>query len=231
MILVVGKNLDDILYLKEKFIVLKEEILPSGRTLFTVQGEKGPFLLVASEESNYLSILLLEEVLASHKVEKVFSIGGAASISPKLHVGEIVIATASYLHGVNYQEESKEYGALYKYGPAFPSSEELSHQLDIILTKNGVKHVLGEALSGEKIIFSKEEFDSIKKRRYLGNENLLIYDTYSAGLALASQIRNIPFLNAKIVSFVPDGGEGRITYRRDALKYSDILSEAILEMM
>ena len=221
MILVVGETYDSLLGLRS--LLSEVDAIPSlTLDLPSMKGKIGDEEVVAitGGTSNYLSLASTLKAILLYHPRAVFSIGEASSLSPLLHVGDIVIGNRVYLHGVNFDAYGLAYGTI----PGFKEYFYTDIQLARIAEEIGLKiHDItvsrGDILSGEKKIIDQEEFSSLILRRYASMGRLIAYDCVSAGSAIACANEKIPYLPLRAVTYVPQEGEdGLMRERRISLE-------------
>ncbi len=218
MIAIIATKPDDLIYLKARLtFVSGEHTLQPG--FITTHGFFGSeeVVLLSSGESNYMSAMLANAIIARYNPDLIYGIGDCFALSPLVKEGDVIIGSACYLHGVNFHAEGQTYGSIPGQPECYPCSSSLSANALALAGQSGIRAYGGAIMSGEKLIFKKDEFEEIMARRYAG-KNIYGYDTSSAGIALACYLHKKPFLPLRVVSFVPGIEASRLSYKRTALE-------------
>ena len=220
MILIVGETYDSLLGLRN----LLDEVeaippltldLPSMKG--KLQGEE--IVAITGGTSNYLSLLSTARAIDLYHPRAVFSMGEATSLSPLLHLGDIVIGNRIYLHGVNFDAYGLPYGAIPGFKPYFYSDIDLARKAEEMgLSISDITVIRGDVLSGEKKIVEQEELSALLLRRYASSGHLAAYDCMSAGCVIACANAKIPYLPLRAITYLPmEGEDGLMRERRISL--------------
>jgi len=218
MIAIIASRPEDLLYIKARLTFLSgEHTLKEGIT--TTHGFFGSeeVVLLATGESNYLSAMYTDLIINRYDPDVIYGVGDAFALSPLVKEGDIIIGSNCYLHGVNHHANGEPYGVIPGLPEAFPCSASLSSRALGLAGSSGIRAFSGAILSGEKVIFDKDEFDEILTRRYAGKD-IYCYDTSTSGMALACHLHQKSFLPLRVISYVPGVEESRLRYRRIALE-------------
>ncbi len=218
MIAIIATHEDDLLYLTSRltFLSTEHQLQEGVKTYHGFFGNE-EVVMVATGPSNYMSSLITNLLINRFDPDVVYGVGDCFALSPVLSVGDLVIGNKAYLHGVNYHAEGQPYGAIPGLPEVFPCSASLGKKALSLAGAAGVRAFAGAYLSGEKMTFDKDEFDSMIRRRYAGAD-VYAYDLSSAGIALACYLHKKSFLPIRVVSYVPGIEEGKLEYRRRSVE-------------
>ena len=218
MIAIIATYEDDLLYLTSRltFLSAERELQKGVKTYHGFFG-KEEVVMVAAGPSNYMSALVTNLVISRYDPDVVYSVGDCFALSPILSVGDLVIGTKAYLHGINYHAEGHPYGEIPGLPEVYPCSASQNKNALNLAGSGGIRAFAGAYLSGEKLTFDKDEFEALRIRRYAGID-LYAYDLSTAGTALACCLHKKPFLPIHVVSYVPGVEEGKLSYRRKAVE-------------
>lgn len=218
MIAIIATYEDDLLYLKSRltFLSNEHELKEGVKTYHGFFGSE-EVVLLATGPSNYMSALLANLVINRYDPDVVYGVGDCFALSPILAVGDVVIGTKAYLHGINYHAEGYPYGAIPGLPEVFPCSQSLGKNALNLAGSGGIRAFAGAYMSGEKLEFGKDDFEALRIRRYAGID-LYGYDLSTGGVALACYLHKKSFLPIRVVSYVPGVEEGKLVYRRKAVE-------------
>ena len=222
MIAVLGETYDSLLGLRramDRQESFDEPSLVLDLPIFKGKIANSDVLCAVSGTSNYLSLASAISVIDKYKPEAVFVIGEASALSPLLHIGDIVIGNRIYVHGINFHAQGLPYGTIPGFQPFFYSSIDLARQMESLSASMGsVSLMRGDVVTGEKKIVDQQEFVEMTLRRYAGQNHLVAYDCTSGGIAIACEMKKIPFLPLRAITYIPyEGEEGQLRERRMSL--------------
>lgn len=222
MIAVLGETYDSLLGLRKAMDGGVSEDRPSlvlDLPVFQGKIRGADVICVTSGTTNYLSLSSALLTIEHYHPEMIFVIGEASALSPLLHLGDIVIGNRIYVHGVNFHSQGLPYGTIPGLQPFIYSSIELARKMEELSSAMGsVSLMRGDIISGEKKVVDQEEFVSMVLRRYASKNHLAGYDCTSGGVAIACEIKKVPFLPLRAVTYVPyEGEDGQLKERRMSL--------------
>ncbi len=202
MIAIIATHEDDLLYPTSRltFLSTERQLQEGVKTYHGFFGTE-EVVLVATGPSNYMSALLANLLINRFDPDVVYGVGDCFALSPVLSVGDVVIGTKAYLHGVNHHAEGYPYGAIPGLPEVLPCSASLGKNALSLAGSAGVRAFAGPYLSGEKMTV-----------------DIYAYDLSTAGIALACHLHKKSFLPIRVVSFVPGVEEGKLAYRRKAVE-------------
>jgi adenosylhomocysteine nucleosidase len=102
-----------------------------------------------------------EHLITDCQADVVINSGSAGGIGQGLHVGDVVISSATAYHDVDATAFNYEYGQLPGKEPKFIASEKWGKALEKAGEKTGLNIKRGLIVSGDQFIASKEAIDTI----------------------------------------------------------------------
>lgn len=203
MILIVGNAHDDIVYFdsilknKKKELVLNKFPATIG-TLFTQE-----VMLIEGIYTSILSSALITYIIEKYFVLVVFSVGKCQMLPAEGYkIGDIAVSRRILFGDVNVSDiDSTQLGQI----PQFPRTFEV--QQDILLTllsslssKTYSKYFEATFISCDVHFKNDNELQFIKQGDFvMGYDKDFVFDTESAGMALAGFIHDIPVISIKVV--------------------------------
>ena len=200
MIAVVGSTHDDILYFESIMANKRKEVLFNrfDATIGTIFNQE--VILVHQLFTSVLSSALITHILNKYYISLVINVGRCASVDTKLKVGDIILS--SRVIDVNVDlvgVTDAEIGQI----PGFKRVFEVQNDI-INYTKDGIhKRTFASAvdatfLSSDNL--SEQVLKQLNERRSIfGEEENLVVDSTSAGVALACQLADTPFIIVKSI--------------------------------
>ena len=222
MIVILGETHDDILYFDSVLANRREEVILdkyhiSIGTIFSQDA-----IIVSDLYTSTLSSAVLMHIMDNYYVDLVINVGRCMSISDQIKNGDIVVSKK--IIDVNVDLTMFSDVALGQI-PGF--SREFDVQNDIIgYLSNGlnrrveINYYHAIFLSSNNL--SKEMCNVLKERKSvfgLNNENIVI-DQNSAGIAVSCKLKGVPFIACKVV-------ENNLAVANNLESYSDVLSKYI----
>ena len=228
MILIVGSTYHDVLYFENKLRdVNKETILGKYElqigTLFSQQVG-----VVYGGYTNYLSALIVGTILANKPdIVLVINVGNCTTYVDDIKPGEIVVSKQAYLGEVN---QIGIENAILGQVPTCPQVyltdayvlQLMMDSINKILKKSSFK--VATYISIEKIVHSKNDLDSISSAGgvIFGNQNDIVIDSCTGGVAIASYLNKVPFISVEVVAGKIDENHSVSQYVEVLKRYSDL---------
>lgn len=222
MIVIIGETHDDVLYFDSVLANRREEVLlkrfkVSIGTIFSQE-----VLIVHDLCTSIISSALVLYVLEKYYVDLVISVGRCMSVSKNVKNGDIVVSKKVIDVNVDLSMfNDVAMAQIPGYDRDFDVQDDIlsyvSQGLERRITVNFHHAVF---LSTDNM--SKQITDSLIERRSIfamDNENIVI-DHNSAGVAVACKIKNVPFVVAKVA-------ENDISQANNLETYSEVLSRYI----
>ncbi len=222
MIAVFGETYDSLLGLRKIMdggVSRDEPSLVLDLPIFKGRIQGHEVICVTSGTTNYLSLASALLTIEKYHPSEAFVLGETSALSPLLHLGDIVIGNRIFIHGVNFHSQGLPYGTIPGFQPFIYSSIDLARTMESLSSSmSDISLMRGDIISGEKKIVDQEEFVSLVLRRYAGKNHLCGYDCNSGGVAIACEMKKIPFLPLRAVTYIPyEGEDGQLMERRMSL--------------
>lgn len=225
MILIVGSQHDDILYFesvmsnKKQEIVLEQYPVTVG-TIFN-QG----VVLVDQVKTNYLSSALLLYLIEKYFIFLIFNVGRCVAFTHDLKAGEIAISkyvVAGDVDQVN--EDNVKFAQIPGFEQRFVCQDDVIGYLRDAFEKRTYSKVkIANYISTSVDYHRSGQVDHLKECDHLlGFSNNVVFDTNSAGLAVASALKKVPFVSVKVVERYIDGDKDINSYLKSLKEYTNI---------
>lgn len=222
MIVIIGETHDDILYFDSVIANRKEETIlgkykVSVGTIFSQEA-----LVIDGLYTSTLSSSILMNILDNYYVDLVISVGRCMSVSNKIKDGDIVVSKKVIDANVDLSMYSNvAIGEINGFKREFDVQDDILGYLSKGLERRiSVDYHHAVFLSTDNM--SKQMTDVLKERQSVfGLENeLLVIDQNSAGIAVASTLKETPFIAIKVV-------ENKLSEINNLETYSTVLSKYI----
>lgn len=223
MIAVVGSTHDDVLYFESIMANKKQEVIFNrfNITIGTIFNQE--VLLMYDLYTSVLSASLITYILEKHYISLVFNVGKCVAIDKKFKTGDIIISNRVVDVNVDLTKVTHvDLGQI----PGFKRVFEV--QKDIITyTREGVHKRTYAAATNATFLSSDNLSDEVlnklrENRAIFGENNDLVFDSTSAGVALACTLKDTPFIIVKSIER-PLEKEGDIeTYLKVLDSYIDL---------
>lgn len=222
MIVIIGETHDDILYFDSVLANRREEVLlkrfkVSFGTIFSQE-----ILVIHELYTSILSSTILLYILDKYYVDLVISVGRCMSVSKNIKNGDIIVSKK--VVDVNVDLTMFNDVAMAQI-PGYDRDFKVQDDILLYVTQGLEKRI---SVNFHHAVFlstdnmSKQVTDSLKERRSIfamDNENLVI-DHNSAGIALASKIKDVPFIVVKVA-------ENNLSEANNLETYAEVLSRYI----
>ncbi len=232
MIVIVGDTHDDILYFDSILLNKKKEMLLSRFDVSIGTIFNQDVLVVHELFSSVLASAVLTHILGLYNVDLVITVGRCISASKAIKNGDVVIS--NQIIDANVDLSLFNDVVLGQY-PGF--SREFIVQKDVIkylekginrrsyISHHNVTILTSDNLSYEMVEMLKN------KQSVLGlKDDLICIDHNSSGVALASTLRNVPFITVKVAENRINQENNLDTYLKVLDKYVD-LGKAVISMI
>ncbi len=200
MIAVVGSSHDDILYFESIMADKKKETIFKrfDITIGTIFNQE--VLLMDGLYTSVLSAALINHILEKYYISLVINVGKCIAIDPKMKIGNIIISTR--VIDVNVDLTSLAHADLGQI-PGFKRVFEVQNDI-INYTRQGVSRrtfasaVNATFLSSDNL--SEATMNALKERKQIfGEKDEIVFDSTSAGVALACTLLDTPFIIVKAI--------------------------------
>jgi|LAHS01.1.fsa_nt_gb adenosylhomocysteine nucleosidase len=233
MIAILGVTSDDVLYFKTKMTLEEQGGIFGDILYYKGTLSKQDVVVVAMGETCYLSTLVTSLVISRFEPYLIFNIGTVSSISSQLKQGDIFIPDRYYFDQVDFTANLLgEYGQIPGHGAFIVADGELNSTVEstsYLLTNRYVQR--GYVLSGNTFYMAEAPVEEDRKAHFLKVENLIAYDTSSAGVALACQMSKTSLLTIKAVSYQVGRDEQKLNYQRKGLEVMPIIGKIITKFL
>ena len=159
------------------------------------------------------------------KVECIFNVGVAGSVSKDVSVLDVVIANKLVQHDFNLVSFGRNRGEIPNIGTYIDCDEKLI-QVASQVRDNNIKSHLGIIASGDIFIDDKIISDKIAKRF-----NALCVEMEGAAIAQVCYLSNVKFICIRAISDSPNAGDNKLTYDEFLIKSSEIVATFVRKML
>ena len=224
MIIIVGDTHDDILYYDTVLLNKKEDVILNRFkiSIGTIFSQK--VIVVGDISTSILASSILTHLFDTYDVDLVFVIGKCIAASDSLKHGDIGLST-------NVIDTNVDLSIFRDVGmaqiPGF--SREFSVQDDIfgylasnIEKRPNIDYFRTTYLSSDNM--SKDMVSFLKENRTIfgKNDERFVIDHNSAGVALACNLHDVPFIVAKVIETGIDNNQTLKTYSKVLSRYIDL---------
>ncbi len=222
MIVIVGETHDDVLYFDSVLANRREETIlgkykVSIGTIFSQDA-----LIAYNLYTSSLASAFLMNIIDNYIVDLVISVGRCMSVSDKIKNGDIVVSTKV----IDANVDLTMFGDVAM--AQVPGFDRTFHVQDDILgyIEKGLQRRI--SINYHNAVFlstnnmSKEMCDFLVDRKevYSITKDLIVIDQNSAGVALTSMLKEVPFIVVKVA-------ENNLAVANNLDSYSDVLSKYI----
>ena len=218
IIFAMKEELDELL----KIVNIKNKYEIFDLTFFECISNECELILVESGIGKVNSARCAQILIDNMKVDYVFNIGIAGSVSEKANIGDIVIADKLVQHDFDITGFNHEKGYIPNIGVYIPCDEYLVRLASEINIVN--KHI-GTIASGD--IFITEERMSKKIREKF---NALAVEMEGASIAQVCYLSHIPFLIIRSISDSPNNNNV-IDYESFKISSSKVVANFMKELL
>jgi 5'-methylthioadenosine/S-adenosylhomocysteine nucleosidase len=233
MIAIIGATSDDILYFKTKMSIHKTIKIYGDVEAYVGSFSKQDAIVCATGETNYMSSLIVGQIISKYEPYIVFNVGVVSSFSSQLNQGDIFIAERYYLANIDFSKAGLgQYGQIPGRGTFYVGDTSVNNKAETtayMLTNRYVQR--GFLLSGETFYMDDAPLLSLVKSHFLQESNLLAYDTSSAGVALACSLSSTAFLSIKAVNYQIGKVEQKLNYIRKGLEVMPTIGQIVTKML
>lgn len=200
MIAIVGSAHDDILYFESIMNNKKKEIIFNRFEVTIGMIFNQEVLLMCNLYTSVLSASIINYILSHHYINLVINVGKCISISKGIKDGDIVISHRVIDVNCDLTEiQNVELGQIPGFNRVFDVQNDIITYLTAGVNKRTfTQSSLGTVLSSDNLSEATLKFLQ-EKRAIFGEDQNLIFDSNSAGIALSCTLYDIPFIIAKVV--------------------------------
>ncbi|MBO7573982.1 MAG: hypothetical protein J6T25_04330 [Bacilli bacterium] len=225
MILIVGNQHDDILYFESVMSNKKEELI-LGKYPVTVgtifnQG----VVLVDQVKTNYVSSALILHLIEKYFIFLIFNVGRCIAFTHDVKPSEIAISKRVVAGDVDQiNEDNVKFGQIPGYEQVFVCQDDvIGYLTDAFEKRTFSKLNVCNYISTSVDYHRVNQVDHLKECEHLlGFANNVVFDNNSAGLALAADLKKVPFVSVKVIERYIDGDKNINTYLKALKEYTNI---------
>ena len=225
MILIVGSQHDDILYFESVMSNKKQELI-LGQYPVTVgtifnQG----VVLVDQVKTNYVSSALVLHLIEKYFIFLIFNVGRCVAFTHDIKPLEIAISKRIVAGDVDQVNEDKvKYAQIPGFEQVFVTQDDIIGYLNDAFEKRTYSKVkVSNYISTSVEYHNAQQVNHLKECEHLlGFANNVVFDSNSAGLALAASLKKIAFISVKVVERYIDGNKDINTYLKALKEYTNI---------
>ena len=222
MIVIVGETHDDILYYdsvlaNKKEITILDKYKVSVGTIFSQDA------LIASDLfSSSLASAILMNILDNYFVDLIISVGRCMAVSSKIKNGDIVVSKKVIDANVDLSMfDNVVTGQIPGFERDFLVQDDIIGYICKGLERRiSINYFIGTYLSTNNMT---EDFCNhlIERKEAFSLQNdLIVIDQNSAGVAVTSQLKSVPFISVKVV-------ENNLSNANNLASYVDVLDKYI----
>ena len=224
MIIVVGDTHDDILYFETVLANKKEHIILNRFKVYTGTIFSQKVTVVRDISTSILASAVITHLLDTNDVDLVIGVGKCIAISDNLKHGDI--ALSSNILDINVDLSLfKDVGMAQI--PGF--SREFLVQDDIfsyiaanIEKRPSIDYFKTTYLSTDNMSMDMYNYLKTNKTIFAKNDENFVLDHSSAGVALACQLRDVPYIAAKVIETDFSSSQSLKTYTKVLSRYIDL---------
>ena len=225
MILIVGNQHDDILYFESVMSNKKQELI-LGKYPVTVgtifnQG----VVLVDQIKTNYVSSALILHLIEKYFIFLIFNVGRCIAFTHDVKPSEIAISKRVVAGDVDQiNEDNVKFGQIPGYEQVFVCQDDVIGYLTDAFEKRTFSTLkVANYISTSVDYHRVNQVDHLKECEHLlGFANNVVFDSTSAGLALAADLKKVPFVSVKVIERYIDGDKNINTYLKALKEYTNI---------
>ena len=225
MILIVGNQHDDILYFESVMSNKKQELI-LGKYPVTVgtifnQG----VVLVDQVKTNYVSSALILHLIEKYFIFLIFNVGRCIAFTHDVKPSEIAISKRVVAGDVDQiNEDNVKFGQIPGYEQVFVCQDDVIGYLTDAFEKRTFSTLkVANYISTSVDYHRVNQVDHLKECEHLlGFANNVVFDSNSAGLALAADLKKVPFVSVKVIERYIDGDKNINTYLKALKEYTNI---------
>ena len=225
MILISGNQHDDILYFESVMSNKREEIVLGKYpvTIGTIFNQG--VVLMDQVKTNYVSSALVLYLIEKYFIFLVFNVGRCVVFTHDLKPLDIVVSKRIIAGDVDQvNEDNVKYGQIPGFEQTFVCQDDIVGYLSDAFEKRTYSTVkIANYVSTSVDYHRANQIDHLKEGDHiLGFEGSVVFDTNSAGMAIAAELKKVAFLSVKVVERYIDGEQNINTYLKALKEYTNI---------
>ena len=225
MILIIGNQHDDILYFESVMSNKREEIVLGKYpvTIGTIFNQG--VVLMDQVKTNYVSSALVLYLIEKYFIFLIFNVGRCVAFTKDLKPLDIVVSKRIIAGDVDQvNEDNVKYGQIPGFEQVFVCQDDIIGYLSDAFEKRTYSTVkIANFVSTSVDYHRANQIDHLKEGDHiLGFEGSVVFDTNSAGMAIAAELKKVAFLSVKVVERYLDGEQNINTYLKALKEYTNI---------
>ena len=225
MILIVGSQHDDILYFESVMSNKKQEMILGQYpvTIGTIFNQG--VVLIDQVKTNYVSSALVLHLIEKYFIFLIFNVGRCVAFTHDIKPLEIAISKRTVAGDVDQvNEDNVKYAQIPGFEQVFVTQDDIIGYLSDAFEKRTYSKVkVSNFISTSVEYHRSEQVNHLKECEHLlGFANNIVFDSNSAGLALAASLKKIAFISVKVVERYIDGNKDINTYLKALKEYTNI---------
>ena len=225
MILIVGSQHDDILYFESVMSNKKQEMILGQYpvTIGTIFNQG--VVLIDQVKTNYVSSALVLHLIEKYFIFLIFNVGRCVAFTHDIKPLEIAISKRTVAGDVDQvNEDNVKYAQIPGFEQVFVTQDDIIGYLSDAFEKRTYSKVkISNFISTSVEYHRPEQVNHLKECEHLlGFANNVVFDSNSAGLALAASLKKIAFISVKVVERYIDGHKDINTYLKALKEYTNI---------
>ncbi len=225
MILIVGSQHDDILYFESVMSNKKQEMVLGQYpvTIGTIFNQG--VVLIDQVKTNYVSSALVLHLIEKYFIFLIFNVGRCVAFTHDIKPLEIAISKRTVAGDVDQvNEDNVKYAQIPGFEQVFVTQDDIIGYLSDAFEKRTYSKVKVSNFISTSVEYHRpEQVNHLKECEHLlGFANNIVFDSNSAGLALAASLKKIAFISVKVVERYIDGNKDINTYLKALKEYTNI---------
>ena len=225
MILIVGSQHDDILYFESVMSNKKQEMILGQYpvTIGTIFNQG--VVLIDQVKTNYVSSALVLHLIEKYFIFLIFYVGRCVAFTHYIKPLEIAISKRTVAGDVDQvNEDNVKYAQIPGFEQVFVTQDDIIGYLSDAFEKRTYSKVKVSNFISTSVEYHRpEQVNHLKECEHLlGFANNIVFDSNSAGLALAASLKKIAFISVKVVERYIDGNKDINTYLKALKEYTNI---------
>ena len=225
MILIVGSQHDDILYFESVMSNKKQELILGQYTVTIGTIFNQGVVLVDQVKTNYVSSALILYLIEKYFIFLVFNVGRCVAYTHDIKPLEIAISKRVVAGDVDQvNEDNVKFAQIPGYEQVFVCQDDIIGYLtDAFEKRTYSKTKVSNYISTSVDYHRADQVNYLKECEHLlGFANNVVFDTNSAGLALACSLKKVAFVSVKVIERYIDGQKDINTYLKSLKEYTNI---------
>ena len=225
MILIVGSQHDDILYFESVMANKKEEVILGQYSVTVGTIFNQGVVLVDQVKTNYLSSALVLYLIEKYFIFLVFNVGRCVAYTRDLKPQEIAISKRVVAGDVDQiNEDNVKYAQIPGFEQVFVCQDDIIGYLsDAFEKRTYSKLKISNYISTSVDYHRTSQIEHLKECEHLlGFSGNIVFDSNSAGIAVACALKKVAFISVKVVEKYIDDKKDIKSYLKSLKEYTNI---------